>query len=243
MTHTLVVGGTRGIGRAVVERFATEPGVVSVIARREAEDLLLPNVRQWTGDLEDSAALPARIAEIAAANGPLRNVVLLQRFRGEGDAWRGELDVSLTATKVIVESGAQAFADAGGTVVIVCSHAAHLVADDQPVGYHVAKAALRQLARYYAVTLGPKGIRVNCVTPGAVLKEHSRGTNAARMLADLTPLRRIATSEDIAAGIALLCSDDAAFVTGQDLAIDGGLSLLLQESLIQTLRTSGSVES
>lgn len=243
MTHTLVVGGTRGIGRAVVRRFAADGGAVSVIGRREAEETSLPNVRQWPVDLADGESLPGLVAEIAAANGPLRNIVLLQRFRGDGDAWQGELDVSLTATRTIVESGAKTFADAGGSIVIVCSNASHLVADDQPAGYHAAKAALRQLARYYAVTLGPKGIRVNCVTPGAVLKEEGRGAEGAAALVDLTPLRRIATADDIASGIALLCSDDAALATGQELVLDGGLSLLLQESLIQRLRSSTGAET
>jgi hypothetical protein len=238
MRHTLVVGGTRGIGRAVVRRFAADGGVVSVIGRREAEESRLPNVRLCPVELAETESLPAHVAEIVATNGPLRNVVLLQRFRGDGNAWQGELDVSLTATKEIVESAAQSFTDGGGTVVIVCSNASHLVADDQPAAYHAAKAALRQLARYYAVTLGPQGIRVNCITPGAVLKEDSRGAEAAAALRDITPLRRIATADDVAGAVALLCSEDAALVTGQDLVVDGGLSLLLQESLVQQLRTS-----
>jgi len=238
VTHTLVVGGTRGIGRAAVRRFAAAGGAVSVIARREADEVRLPNVRQWSADLADSHSLPAVVDEIADAAGPLRNVILVQRFRGDGDAWQGELAVSLTATKAIVESGAERFADDGGAIVIVTSNASRLVVDDQPAGYHAAKAALRQLARYYAVALGPRGIRVNCVTPGAVLKEDSRGAASAAALSDITPLRRIATAEDVAATIALLCSDDAALVTGQDLVVDGGLSLLLQESLAQRLGAS-----
>jgi len=58
------------------------------------------------------------------------------------------------------------------------------------------------------------------------------------VLGDVTPLRRIATADDIAAGVAFLCGDDATCVTGQELVIDGGLSLLLQETLVQRLKTT-----
>jgi NAD(P)-dependent dehydrogenase (short-subunit alcohol dehydrogenase family) len=242
MTHTLVVGGSRGIGLAVVRRSVADGDVVSIIARSEAEEASAPGATHWSIDLADAVALPAMIAEIVRANGPFRSIVLLQRFRGDGDAWHGELDVSLTATKTIVESAREAFTTQGGAIVIVCSNAGRFVADEQPVGYHAAKAALRQMARYYAVELGPSGIRVNCVTPGAVLKEGARGATAAAALGDVTPLRRIATADDIAASVAFLCSDAAACVTGQELVIDGGLSLLLQESLVQRLKAPSRAE-
>lgn len=235
MSHALVVGGTRGIGRAVTRRLVADGHVVTVLGRRtpvEADD---PSVRVRAVDLADAAALARTLDEALEAEGPVSAAVLLQRFRGDGDAWEGELDVSLTATRTIVERLRGAFVPGGGAIVLVSSQASRLVAADQPVGYHVGKAGLRQMARYYAVALGPAGVRVNCVTPGAVLKEES----AQAFLADpasgairaATPLGRIATAADVAAVVALLCSDDAAFVTGQDLAVDGGLSLLMQETL------------
>ena len=243
MIHTLVVGGTRGIGRAVVRRFASEPdAAVSVLGRAELEESALPNVRSWSVDAADASALQAAVDEVVAV-GPLRNLVLLQRYRGDGDAWQGELDVSLSATRLILDQADRLFAGTGA-VVIVGSHAAELVAGEQPVGYHAAKAALRQMARFYAVALGPAGIRVNCVTPGAVLKEESRERYLAEpfaaTIADATPLGRIGTSEDVADAVAVLCSDATSFVTGQELAVDGGLSLLWQESLIRRLAGEGS---
>lgn len=237
MTHTLVVGGTRGIGRAAAARFTAQGHAVTVVARRRSDDRP-DGVREVEVDLRETEALPARVAEIAESGGPFTNLVLLQRFRGDGDEWAGELAVSLTATKTIVEAAAPAFAPDGGSVVVVGSQTSRLVARDQPAGYHAAKAALRQLVRWYAVELGPRGIRVNCVTPGAVLKEHGRGADAAAALDGLTPLGRIAGADDVAAAIALLCSDDARFVTGQELVVDGGLSLLLQEQLAQSLRST-----
>ncbi len=239
MTHTLVVGGTRGIGRAVTRRFAAAGGRVSVVGRSEPEETSLANVRHWAVDLGVAARLPEAVAQIVEAGGPLDNLVVLHRFRGDGDPWQGELDVSLTATRTLVESAAGRFSEGGGAIVIASSNASRLVAGEQPVGYHAAKAALRQMARYYAVVLGPDGIRVNCVTPGAVLKEESREAYLASPFAEpiraATPLRRIPTAEDVAAAVAVLCSPDTALVTGQELVVDGGLSLLWQESLIRRL--------
>ena len=157
MTHTLIVGGTRGIGRAVVRRFAADGGAVSVLGRTSPAEASLPNVRHQAVDLARAGTVADAVAAAAGAGGPLDNLVLLHRFRGEGDPWQGELDVSLTATKAVVDAAAGRFADRGGSIVIACSNASRLVADEQPLSYHAAKAALRQMARYYAVTLGPSG--------------------------------------------------------------------------------------
>lgn len=239
MTHTLVVGGTRGIGRAVTRRFAKAGGAVSVLGRTSPPERELPNVRHWAADLAAAAELPAVLSRAVEASGALDNLVVLHRFRGEGDPWQGELDVSLTATKTMIEWAGERFADGGGAIVIAGSHAARLVAGEQPVGYHAAKAALRQMARYYAVALGPVGIRVNCVTPGAVLKEESREAYLASPFAErlrrATPLRRIPTADEVASAVFLLCGAEAAAVTGQELVVDGGLSLLWQESLIREI--------
>jgi NAD(P)-dependent dehydrogenase (short-subunit alcohol dehydrogenase family) len=211
---------------------------VSVLGRRRPPEAELPNVWQRSVDLRDGDSLRAALAELVAERGPLGNLVLLQRFRGHGDAWEGELEVSLSTTKTIIEATRGRFAG-GGSIVIVCSHASRLVAQEQPVGYHAAKAALRQIARYYAVELGPESIRVNCVTPGTVLKDESAAglltAKWSRTVVEATPLRRFGTPEDTAAAIGFLCSDAASFVTGHDLVVDGGLSLLWQESLLRAL--------
>lgn len=191
-------------------------------------------------ELADKAAVLAALALALRQNGRLTNLVFLQRFRGEGDAWQGELDVSLTATKLIIERLADEFVrqrrGALNSIVICGSNASRLVAGEQPVGYHAAKAALRQMARYYACSLAPRGIRVNCVTPGIVLKDEAReyyrkNADLHALYCRMTPLGRMGSPRDIAEAVSFLCGSGAAFITGQEIIVDGGLSLLWQASL------------
>src|SRR5438105_13047748 len=93
--HTLVVGGTRGIGRAVVRHFAAAGHSVSVISRRASVERPQPNVRHYSTDLTDATRRSEALEELIRRDGPPANLVFLQRFRGEGDAWQGELELSL----------------------------------------------------------------------------------------------------------------------------------------------------
>lgn len=235
--HTLIVGGTRGIGREVVRQFLRTGHRLTVLGRRPGPKR---GVTSHPVELADQAAVLAALAKALKENGRLTNLVFLQRFRGEGDTWQGELDVSLTATKLVIERLAGEFVrqrrDALNSIVICGSNASRLVASEQPVGYHAAKAALRQMARYYACSLAPRGIRVNCVTPGVVLKDEAReyyrkNSDLHALYCRMTPLGRMGSPRDIADAVSFLCGSGAAFITGQEIIVDGGLSLLWQASL------------
>jgi NAD(P)-dependent dehydrogenase (short-subunit alcohol dehydrogenase family) len=235
--HALVVGGTRGSGRAVVRKFAALGAHVSVIGRRDApeKERALPNVKHYSVDLRNAEARRKAMHDIFKERKNLSQLILLQRFRGEGDAWADELEVSLTATKEFIEGLTDRF-DSDGAIVVVGSVAARYVASEQPVAYHAAKAALLQMVRYYAVSLGAKGIRVNSVSPASVLKEESKdfylkNEELMAFYRRILPLGRIPTAEEIANVVAFLCSSEASAITGQDLIVDGGLSVLAHEAL------------
>lgn len=241
--HTLIVGGTRGIGRALVRTLAKENHVVSVIGRRPPSeaDRNIPGVHYWALDLLDRKRLSEGCAEIICQNGKISNLVFFQRYRGEGDDWSGEMETSLTATKVTIEG---LVGDFDGTnensIVIVSSIASHFVAEEQPLSYHVGKAGLNQMVRYYAVALGPGGIRINSVSPGTILKDEARdfylrNAELSDLYNKVIPLGRMGTSEEVANVVAFLCSDKASFITGQDIVVDGGLSLISHETLARKL--------
>jgi NAD(P)-dependent dehydrogenase (short-subunit alcohol dehydrogenase family) len=236
MNHSLIIGGTRGIGRALVKLLAEEGGAVSVIGCRAPEEPVT-NARYWVVDLLDVSAMARTLEESIKQDGKLNSVVFLQRYRGEGDNWAGEIETSLTATKSLIERLSGEFEESGDkAIVLVSSIAAELVVGGQPVGYHVAKAGFNQMIRYYAVALGPKGIRVNGVSPATVLKDESKEfyLNNEKLLAlyrRIIPLGRMGTAEDVARVISFLASHQSAFVTGQNIVVDGGLTLQSQESL------------
>lgn len=241
--HSLIVGGTRGIGRALVRILAEEGHIVSVIGSKPPEDadISIPNANYWTVDLLDRKALLSVLAEIIKQNGNLGHLVCLQRYRGEGDDWVGDIETTLTSTKILIEQLATEFDGASdNSIVLANSTAVNFVVENQPLSYHVAKSGIDQMIRYYAVNLGPKGIRVNGISPGTIIKERSRdyylkNEKVYGFYKKIIPLNRMGTAEEIAQVIEFLCSPKSSFITGQTIVVDGGLTLQWQESLAQKI--------
>jgi NAD(P)-dependent dehydrogenase (short-subunit alcohol dehydrogenase family) len=240
--RAVVVGGTKGLGRVVAQRFLDRGCTVTVISRIPPVDPLLSDrVTHVPCDLESLTNAPEVAGQVGAVGGAVNYLVFCQRYRGNGDPWSGELQVTLTATQQLMLALQPWFATAGDrAVAVVSSVYAHFVGGSQPVSYHVAKAGLNQLVRYYAWTLGRQGIRVNAVMPLTYMKQESREhylSNAPLM--DLyrrcVPLTRMGTTDDSANLIDFLCSDKSAFITGQAIYVDGGLSVVWPEELARGL--------
>ena len=241
--HALVIGGTRGLGRTTVRALASEGSTVSVIGAHSAgeTDKEIQSVHHWTVDISHTSQLLKTLSEIIQTNGPLTNLVFFQRYRGSGDAWAGELETSLTVTRTIIDHTVESFEPAADcSIVVISSIASNFVATEQPLSYHVAKAGLGQLARFYAYSLGPKGIRVNSVSPGSVIKDeskefYSKNPQIENLYKSIIPLGRMGTSMEIANVVAFLCSPKSSFLTGQDIVVDGGISLQWHESMARNL--------
>jgi NAD(P)-dependent dehydrogenase (short-subunit alcohol dehydrogenase family) len=240
-THAVVIGGTRGLGRVVVERFLARGCAVSVVSRQRPADFPdQDGLRHFSADLERGEDLAELCNGIAEAGGPVSYVVLSQRFRGQGDPWAGEIQVGLTASRDLIEGFSSHFAnDSDCGIGVVSSVYAEFVGSSQPVGYHVVKGGLNAMVRHYAATLGHRGIRVNAIMPLTYLKRESRTfyeQNAKLMdtYRRLVPLGRLGTAEESADALDFLCSARASFITGQCLFLDGGVSTVWQEEVAKS---------
>lgn len=240
--HTLVVGGSRGIGRTVARHLAAGGDRVSIIGRTSPSGQDDPRVQAWTADVCDAEGLARVLDDVVREAGSVSGIVLLQRYRGAADDWAGEIATTLTATRQLLDWAGSHLEDRGRgkSVVVVSSIAGVFVASEQPVSYHMAKAALTQMVRYYAVALGPRGVRVNAISPGTVVKDESRAFYASqpdleRLYRDIIPLGRMGTADDLAGLAQFLLSDRASFLTGQNIVLDGGVSLRSHESLARSV--------
>lgn len=242
--HTLIVGGTRGMGRVLVKTLADSGHIVSVIGRREPGeyDKTIPNVDYFILDLLDIENMSESLNNIIVKKGKLNNVVFFQQYRGKDDDWTGEIETSLTATKNVIENLVDQFKSnqEENSIVIVSSVAGKFIAVEQPLSYHIAKAAINQMIRFYAVNFGNKGIRVNGVACGTMLKEESKNfylenEELHNLYKSIIPLGRMGTAQDLANVIIFLCSRQASFITGQTIVVDGGISLQWHESLARNL--------
>jgi Tropinone reductase 1 len=234
----LVTGGTRGIGRAVVDELRGLGASVMIVARTQADvDAAIAELGV-TGVAADVtvAADRARIVAAAQARGPLHVLV-----HNAGSNVRGPLvgyddatierliALNLTAPILLSRDLHPLLRDANDASVILLGSVAGLVALPTGVAYGAAKAGLSQVARTLALEWARDGIRVNTVAPWYIrtpLVEPVLGNpEALAKILARTPLARIGEPHEVAATIAFLAMPAASYITGQTLAVDGGMSI------------------
>ncbi len=239
----LVTGAGAGIGSAMAMRFAAEGATVFVsdvdgtAATSVAERITAAGYSAAALNLDVSRGQDVQSAfrMIAAAHGRLDVVInnaglnVRGDFRHMSDAdWTKIREVNLDGVMRIARDGFELLKASGrGSLVNVASIMGHR-GMRQLAGYSATKGAVSALTRALAVEYAPFGIRVNALAPGfidtALTDRYLRNPPIAKALIDKTPLRRFGTPDDVASAALFFASDESAFVTGAELAVDGGMA-------------------
>jgi NAD(P)-dependent dehydrogenase (short-subunit alcohol dehydrogenase family) len=242
--RALVTGAARGIGRATAERLAAEGARVAVLdvdgdGATATADALGDGAMALVADVAEEPAVERAFAAVGQAWGGLDVVVanaatqLIGRDaradRLDVEAWQRTVDVNLTGAFLTVKHAARAMlANRGGAIVCTGSPAGHYGLAPGLDGYSATKAGVSGLVRVTAIDFAGEGIRVNGVLPGITeTPMNDWWLDDARARAEAVariPLGRPARPAEIAAVVAFLASDDAAYVTGALWSVDGGLT-------------------
>ena len=221
---TLIIGGTRGIGLVVKEALLKRGDLVYTASRSKSV-----NRNHYTINIPDEINIDKNIK--------LNYLIFTHRYRN--GKWDDDFNITVKGVDKIINLLKDSFLDEA-SIVILSSNASHFVLEDQPAFYHATRAAIEGLTRYYAVTLGYKGIRCNCVLPTTIIKPENKhfflkDNEIRKMIELITPLCRMGNADDIAGIVEFLCSKNSSFITGQSFFIDGGLSVRGQESIARQI--------
>jgi len=237
----VVTGGSRGIGRAIVEGLAGHGAAVGITYReherpaRELEAVIISRGgRAWAGycNVADENAVDAFFEQAVGSLGPIdvlvnnagivrdANVILLSKAR-----WNELLDVNLTGAFHCVRAVARGMLiRRWGRIINVSSPSARVPLPGQS-GYAAAKAGLEGFTRALSRDLAPKGVLVNAVAPGLIetdmLESIPRVARQAHLNA--VPVGRVGTPAEVASVVTFLASESAGYITGQVIGVDGGL--------------------
>jgi 2-hydroxycyclohexanecarboxyl-CoA dehydrogenase len=229
MKTAVVTGGGSGIGQAVAQRLRADGLHVAVIDLNPSDAEFA-----YTADVTDRTAVDDALTAIRAQLGPvtvLVNAAGLERFKRFTDItfddWQRVIDVNLNGVFHCVQAVLPDMIEAGwGRIVNISSSSTH---SGQPFmsPYVAAKSAVNGLTKSLALEYGPSGITVNAVPPGFIdtpmlRKSEARGYLVVEKNIEATPVRRIGRPEDIAAACAFLISEEAGYITGQILGVNGG---------------------
>ena len=230
MKTAVVTGGASGIGRAITERLRKDGLQVVVLDVTPTDDGFGHVV-----DVTDRAQVDAAVAAIREKYGPILVLVNSAGMTGfkrfskiTFEEWSKVIDVNLNGVFHTTQAVLPDMVEAGwGRIVNISSSSTH--SGQQLMAHYVAaKSAVNGLTKSLALEYGPSGITVNAVPPGFVDTPMLRGAQQRGNLGDIdkniaaTPVRRMGRPEDIAAACAFFVSDEASYITGQILGVNGG---------------------
>jgi 3-oxoacyl-[acyl-carrier protein] reductase len=237
----IVTGASKGIGRGISYRLATEgfSVVVNYATDRKGAEETAAGVARLGGealivgaDVGDSKAVAAMFDQVVEEWGVpevLVNNAGVQTWKPllelEEAEWDRTIRTNLKGTFLCTQRAAREMARREAGCIVNIGSGCNKGPFPKLVDYTASKGGIELFTRVAAVELGPLGIRVNCVAPGAVEIERTRleAPNYAGTWGPITPLRRVGQVEDVADVVAFLVSDAARFVTAQTIYVDGGL--------------------
>jgi 3-oxoacyl-[acyl-carrier protein] reductase len=235
----LVTGASRGIGRAIAHRLAGQGATVVAAARGDHAADAVADVVSKGGhaeavslDVTDAAAVERLPGEIVARHGRLDIVVsnagiardqLLMRMKR--DDWDAVLATNLTATFLLAQAAMRPMLKQRGGRIIAVSSVVGQMGNAGQTNYAASKAGLIGFAKALAREVASRSITVNVVAPGMVDTDMTRAITEKGQVdwASQIPLGRLGTSDDVAAAVCFLASDEASYITGHVLAVNGGM--------------------
>lgn len=239
----IVTGGSRGIGRAVVVRLAAEGAKVALVyqSNQAAAESVLADLRDAPGgvralqaDVRDSARVHELVNQLFEEWGQIDVLVNSAGIVRDGllgmmtqEQWQDVLETNLGGTYNFCHAATQPMMmQKRGAIVNLSSTAAEFAARGQ-VNYAASKGGIDGLTRAMAKELAARKIRVNAVAPGMIETDMSQVVRgiAEKQIKEVIPLKRIGKPEEIASVVAFLASDEASYLTGQIIRVDGGISL------------------
>lgn len=241
----VVTGSTKGIGAGVAKRLAREGATVVVNGRSAADGQeMVGAIREEGGeatfieaDMRDPAAIEALIEETADRYGRIDVLVNNAGVQTETtaaeatmDDWEFVLETDFRSFWLCVKHAVEHMPEGGSIVNMSSNHAFLTMPGLFP--YNAVKAGINGMTRALALELGPLGITVNTINPGWVEIERTREELSAddhERVEAMHPVGRIGTPADVAATVAFLTSDEASFVTGTSLLVDGGRTAVMQD--------------
>ena len=233
----LLTGASRGIRRATVKRFS-DAGWRIITCSRDAVPPECKRDPNWTyhitADLGDPSDLYRFVAEAKDfLDGPLHALVnnagvwpksptreRLGTLNGDIEDWHRVFHLNFLVPLILSRAFAAALAPGNGAIVNITSIAGHMVHPFAGSAYATSKAALSALTREMAADFTRLGVRVNAVAPGEI--ETAMLSPESAVLLPRIPLHRLGIPSDVAGTIFFLCSDDAAYVTGTEISVNGG---------------------
>ncbi len=252
----IVTGGARGIGGATARRLAEEGASVLIVdVDGDAAEQNARAIRDAGGtaativaDVGKHADVRAMVEEAERRWGKLNVLVNNAYNPTAGDdggtavdvaeeAWDRGLAVLIKSIYLAAKYAVPIMQRSGGGSIVNLSSVHGLLQAPRAMIYEVGKSAVIGITRQMAQDFGPSGIRVNAICPGHIVTERIQAQNwdnnptGLRFFEEQYPLRRCGRPVDIANAIVFLCSDEASFITGHALVVDGGLTIQLQENL------------